>query len=272
MTVLRSRDNPRVRRWHRLVRDARLRREEGRAWLEGPHLVAEYLSRVGAPLAIIVDASRQAVPEIAALIAAGAGAGQACVLASTVFGHVADTRSPSGIAAEIAVPVTVRPGRADADRDQRIFVEGVQDPGNLGTLLRSAAAFSVREAVLGPGCADPWSPRVLRAAMGAHFALGLRETADLAQALDAFRGIRICTVPTGGTPLHSLALSGSIAWIFGGEGQGTSEALRNLADQTATIPMTGGSESINVAVAASICLYEAQRQCLAGQGPPPQNA
>lgn len=270
MTVLRARDNPRVRRWHRLVRDARLRREEGRAWLEGPHLVAEYLSRVGAPLAIIVDASRQAVPEIAALIAAGEG--PPCVLAAGVFGHVADTRAPSGIAAEIAVPVTVRPVQESADRDQRIFVEGVQDPGNLGTLLRSAAAFSVREAVLGPGCADPWSPRTLRAAMGAHFALSVRETSDLAQALDAFCGSRICTVPAGGAALHEVDLRGPTAWLFGGEGPGLSSALRSKADRTVTIPMTGGSESINVAVAASICLYEAQRQHLAGKGASTQKA
>lgn len=270
MTVLRSRDNPRVRRWHRLVRDARLRRGEGRAWLEGPHLVAEYLSRVGPPLVIIVDESRQAIPEIAALV--GAGAGQPCVLASAVFGYVADTRSPSGIAAEIAVPVALQPRTAGADWDQRIFVEGVQDPGNLDTLLRSAAAFAVREAVLGPGCADPWSPRTLRASMGAHFALVVRETTELAQALGAFDGSRICTVPSGGTPLHGLDLHGPTAWLFGGEGQGISATMRARADRVVTIPMTGGSESINVAVAASICLYEAQRQHLAGKGPSAQKA
>ena len=138
--------------------------------------------------------------------------------------------------------------------------------------MRSAAAFSVREAVLGPGCADPWSPRTLRAAMGAHFALSVRETSDLAQALDAFRGSRICTVPAGGAALHEVDLRGPTAWLFGGEGPGLSTALRSKADRTVTIPMTGGSESINVAVAASICLYEAQRQHLAGQGPPAQKA
>jgi len=265
MTVLRSRDNARIRRWHRLVRDPRFRRVEGRAWLEGAHLVSEYLTRVGAPVAVIVDESRQGVPEIAALVAAGGGA--PCVLATAVFGHVAETRSPTGIAAEIVVPVPfAAPVPATQETwNQRIFLDNVQDPGNLGSLLRSAAAFSAREAVLGPGCADPWAPRTLRAAMGAHFLLAVRECPDLALELESFEGTRVCTDPATGLALHALPLTGSIGWIFGGEGQGVSAALRALADRTVTIPMSGGSESINVAVAASICLYESQRQHLASR-------
>lgn len=263
MTILRSRDNPRVRRWHRLVRNPRFRRTEGRAWLEGAHLVSEYLTRVGAPVAIIVDESRQNVPEIAALITASGGA--PWVLATAVFDHVAETRSPTGIAAEIVVPVpvVVPVPPTQATWNQRVFLDNVQDPGNMGSLLRSAAAFSAREAVLGPGCADPWAPRTLRAAMGAHFLLSVRECPDLALELERFTGTRVCTDPSTGLDLHALPLTGSIGWIFGGEGQGVSATLRALADRTVTIPMSGGSESVNVAVAASICLYESQRQHLA---------
>lgn len=261
MTVLRSRDNTRLRRWRSLIRDSRIRRAEGRAWIEGPHLLAEYLARVASPVVVIVDETRRHDPELSRLIASAHC--ETVVLSSTLFGKLADTQSPSGIAAEIVLPVALRAPRPESD--QSIFLDRVQDPGNLGTILRSAASFSAREVVLGPGCADPWSPRVLRAGMGGHFALPVREARDLASELSAFRGTRICTVVSGGVPLPQLALAGPTAWIFGSEGGGVSDEIGRLADQKATIPLHPGSESINVAVAASICLYEARRRRLPGR-------
>ena len=126
----------------------------------------------------------------------------------------------------------------------------------MGAILRSAAAFGVGEVVVDRACADPWSPKVLRAAMGGHFKLALRQVADLAKALEDFQGTLVCTVSSGGTPLKALELPGRIGWIFGSEGRGVSPALAATAGRKVTIPMTPGSESINVAAAAAICLYE----------------
>jgi len=138
-----------------------------------------------------------------------------------------------------------------------VFLEGVQDAGNVGTILRSASAFGIRHAVLGKGCVDAWSPKVLRAGMGAHFAMEIQENADLADAIKRFGGRVNCTVARGGVALQDADLSGRIGWIFGAEGQGVSDALAARAQLKVTIPMPGGAESLNVAAAAAICFYEA---------------
>ena len=225
--MITSRDNPRVRRWARLAQDSRFRRKERRAIVEGPHLVA--LAR---PVAVF-------------------GTRDAPVLLSApVFRSIVDVQTPQSIAAEIEIPVAPPEMAAPA-----VFLEGVQDPGNVGTILRSAAAFGVRCAVLDRGCADPWSPKVLRAGMGAHFRLSIAETDDLAGMIGRFQGRVLCTVARGGTPLRGADLSGPLGWLFGAEGQGVSEALQARAAARVTIPMPGGMESINVAAAAAICLY-----------------
>lgn len=254
-TVLRSRDNPHVRRWRRLIDDRQTRRRAGRAWIEGTRLVRAYLEAHGAPVALIVSAQASAKGEVAALVAR---AGLAPIaLAASVFRSLAGTETPQGIAAEIEIPSAPTD---ESDAEPCVFLDGVQDPGNLGAILRSAAAFGVPEVVLGTGCADPWSPKVLRAAMGAHFALRLRETNALARRFAEFAGERICTVPRDGTPLHAVDLRGRHAWAFGGEARGVSEAVAQAATLRAAIPMSGSTESLNVAIAASICLYEVARQ------------
>jgi TrmH family RNA methyltransferase len=138
-------------------------------------------------------------------------------------------------------------------------MDGIQDAGNVGAILRSAAAFGIRHAVLGKGCADAWSPKVLRAGMGAHFAMALLE-GDLAGAIGRFAGKLCCTVPRGGAALTEADLSGRIGWLFGSEGQGVSNALTARADLKLSIPMPGGAESLNVAAAAAICFYELSRR------------
>jgi TrmH family RNA methyltransferase len=110
--------------------------------------------------------------------------------------------------------------------------------------------------VLDRACADAWSPKALRAAMGGQFRLALRQVADLAPDLEGFDGTTICTVSSGGIALNALELRGRLGWIFGAEGRGVSEAIAARAGLKATIPMARGTESINVAAAAAICLYE----------------
>lgn len=248
MTVLGSRDNPRVRRWRALVRDARERRKVGRAIIEGEHLVLACLN-AGWRLETLLLA-RSASGKFEQL---AKQANATTVLADAVFRSIADTEAPSGIAAEIALPA----GKAELPQAKScVLLEGIQDAGNVGTILRSAAAFGIGHAVLGPGCADAWSPKVLRAGMGAHFAIHIEEQVDLADAIARFGGKVACTLARGGTPLHAANLTGRLGWIFGSEGQGVSDAIARLATLKVTIPMPGGAESLNVAAAAAICFYE----------------
>jgi TrmH family RNA methyltransferase len=142
----------------------------------------------------------------------------------------------------------------------RIFLERVQDPGNVGAILRSAAAFGIRDVVLGRGCADAWSPKVLRAGMGAHFSLCIAEDANLADAVARFGETLVCTAPREGTPLPQAQLPSRIGWIFGAEGQGVSRELAARARIRIMIPMAGLAESLNVAAAAAVCFYEAARR------------
>ena len=164
--------------------------------------------------------------------------------------------APPGIAAEIPLPDMQRAGPS-------VFLEGIQDAGNVGAIIRSAAAFGAGTLVIDRQCADPWSPKVLRAAMGGHFAIGIRQVDDLGAAIAAFGGRIVCTVVHGGRPLRDADLSGRIAWAFGAEGAGLSTGLLARAAERVTIPMAGG-ESLNVAAAAAICLYEAFSRPAAG--------
>jgi TrmH family RNA methyltransferase len=252
---LRSRDNLRVRRWHALAHDARRRREEGGALIEGAHLLASYLDSGARPKAVLVSQSGLTRPEIAAL---AQRAGPAPVtLPDALFRWIADAVTPSGLAAEIELPAAM----PDLSRATHVvFLDGIQDAGNVGAILRSAAAFGVDTAVLGRGCADPWSPKVLRAAMGGHFALRVSEVPDLTQALAAFGGKRVCTVAAGGEAPAAVDLTGRLGWIFGAEGQGVSLAAASMASHRVGIALAPGVESLNVAAAAAILLYERARQ------------
>ncbi|HZD19975.1 MAG TPA: RNA methyltransferase [Burkholderiales bacterium] len=246
--IIRSRDNARVKRWAKLARDARLRRAERRVMIEGPHLLAAALDARVTPVALLATEAALADAEIAALLRRARL--EPAVLSPGAFAAIAEARTPRGIAAEIALPEQRRDGPA-------VFLEGVQDAGNVGAIIRSAAAFGVGEVVLDRHCADAWSPKVLRAGQGGHFALGLRQADDFAAALASFRGRLICTVARGGRSLREIELAGRLGWAFGGEGSGLSSATLAGASDKVTIPMSPGAESLNVAASAAICLYEA---------------
>jgi TrmH family RNA methyltransferase len=254
MTVLASKSNPKVQRWAKLARHARLRRDEGRALVEGPHLVAELLAAGIKPVAMLVSEAGLANREIAGLLKGF----EPIVLSDSAFGSVVDAQTPPGIAAEIEIPAA-KSGTGDT-----VFLEGIQDPSNVGAILRSAAAFGVGRAVLDRDCADPWSPKTLRAGMGAHFRLGIQQVRSLEDHLTAFAGTLICTVPRGGVPLGKARFEHPLGWILGGEGQGISAGAERHAKVKITIPMAPGVESLNVAAAAAICLYSTFNTSAAG--------
>ena len=254
MSALRSRANARVRRWHALAHDGRARRGERRTLLEGVHLLTAYLASGSRPVSILVSETGQGDAEVAALLRQ-AGA-ETTVLADSLFRWVVDVATPAGVAAEIEIPEPA----GDAAQGDCVFLEGIQDAGNVGAILRSAAAFGVRDAVLGGGCADAWSPKVLRAAMGAHFSLRIRRVGDLAAVVAAFSGATVCAAAHGGRPLQEIDLGERVGWILGAEGQGVSASLAATAAQCTTIGLAPGTESLNVAAAAAILFYERARR------------
>lgn len=241
MTTLRSRDNPKVKRWARLARDGRYRRKEGRAMIEGPHLVAAALQQKIEIVALLVVEDELANPEIRAL-----AGNSPTLLSKSLFRSIVDAENPPGIAAEIRISAGIPDEMADS-----VFLEGVQDAGNVGAIIRSAAAFGIKTVYLDKNCADPWSPKVLRAAMGGHFELAIVEG-------NPPEGKRlICTVVKGGTSLKEADLADPLCWVFGSEGKGVSQEMQRQAAVRVTIPTEPGTESLNVAAAAAICLYEA---------------
>jgi TrmH family RNA methyltransferase len=250
VSVLRSRDNPRLKRWARLARDAALRKKEGRTIVEGPHLLAALLGAGLQPVSVLATEKGLGRAEIRELLERTRL--EPIVLTEALFRSIADADNPPGVAAEIAIPqLKARPGTPT------MFLEGIQDPGNVGTILRSAAAFGAGEVVLDRACADPWSPKVLRAGMGGHFQICIRSVAAFEDELKRFQGKLVCAVPKDGTPLPDADLAGRLGWLFGAEGQGVSAAAARHAALRVTIPMAAGAESLNVAAAAAICLYTA---------------
>src|SRR2546423_3879058 len=257
VTVRGSRETPRVRRWAKLVRDARFRKSERRIVVEGPHLVGAAIARGLKPFAVLVSEEGSKHPEIRRLVAeAGAAAVQ---VSDAVLKAIVESEAPQGIAAELELPESPasRPGSA-------VFLEGIQDAGNVGAIARSAAAFGIGDLVLDAGCADAWSAKTLRAGAGAHFMLRIRQVASLGDALEAFGGKLVCTLPRGGVALQDAELSGELGWIFGSEGQGVSGSLQRRAALKLHIPTAPGTESLNVAAAAAVCLYAAASRPGAG--------
>jgi TrmH family RNA methyltransferase len=253
MTVLRSRGNPRVRHWSKLTRDGRYRKEKRRALREGPHLLAALLDSGRRPLALLATESALRDREMSSL--AGRAGLPATLLSESVFRAIVDAQTPPGIAAEIEIPR----GRPDSAASC-IFLEGVQDAGNVGTIIRSAAAFGLGSVVADRACADPWSPKVLRAGMGGHFALQIDVASSLQAELERFQGRVVCAVPKAGEDLAKADLSGRLGWLFGSEGKGVTTALQQKAALKLTIATAAGTESLNVAAAAAICLFEAFRR------------
>jgi len=256
MKLIESRANPFYKQLKRLAESGRERRKRGRTLLDGVHLVAAYEAVYGPVETLVVGASALAGGEIADFLSGRAPT----VLADSLLRDLGLVDTPSGLLAVVGIPVATV--AVDREKDA-ILLDAVQDPGNVGTILRTAAAAGVGQALLGPGCAAAWSPKVLRAGQGAHFALAIHEDADLGAFMADFRGTTVVTALHDAIPLWEARWDGPLAWIFGAEGQGVSRLLTDAARLRVRIPMPGTVESLNVAAAAAVCLFEALRRKLA---------
>ena len=255
MKSIASRDNPGFKALRSLAQDHRLQRDSGRTVIEGPHLLTACLDHGGVPELLAVSESAVDKPEVAALLARAA-ASETIVLRDVLFREISELATPVGILARIAIPHEP----ATFPVGDCLLLDAVQDAGNVGALLRTAAAAGVRDVLLGTGCAGAWTPRVLRAAQGAHFGLQIREQVDLASFLRHYTGASIATVAHAGAELYALDFAQPTAWLFGNEGGGLAPELIASAKRCATIPLAAGSESLNVAAAAAVCLFEMRRQ------------
>jgi RNA methyltransferase, TrmH family len=258
MQRVESRHNERLREVARLIASSRDRRKSGRCVLEGAHLIDVYCDRIGAPETLVVVDDTLARDEVAQLVAR-VPPSRTIVVSRSLFAEIATLPADIGVLAVVATPHTALPRPARFC----LLLEDVQDPGNVGAMIRTAAAAGVEQVLLSRHCAFAWSPKVLRAGQGAHFLTTLVEDVDLAAWIATFHaagGRVVATVVSGATPLHAADLRGRIAIAIGGEGSGLSESLLALADQRITIPMAAGSESLNVGAAAAVVLFEAAHQ------------
>ncbi|MBP8081107.1 MAG: RNA methyltransferase [Arenimonas sp.] len=256
MKLIQSRDNPFYKGLKRLAESGRERRKTGRTLLDGLHLVEAYEKACGPVETLIVAESALAGGEIAAYVEGR----ETILLADALLRDLGLVDTPSGLLAVAAMPAATV--AVDREKDA-ILLDGVQDPGNVGAILRTAAAAGVGQALLSPGCAAAWSPKVLRAGQGAHFALAIHEDADLGAFMADYRGTTAVTCLDDATPLYDACWDGPLAWVFGAEGQGVRGELLAAARLRIRIPMPGAVESLNVAVAAAVCLFEALRRKMA---------
>ncbi len=253
--MIRSRENPAFRRLKGIFRGGRESREHGLAVIEGAHLVEASLSAGVVPEMLALSETGCDRAEMAAL-SERSRCREKLVFADPLFRDLSDLFAPAGILAVIRIPAP--PEGPSGDRC--VMLDGVQDPGNAGSILRSAAAAGIPEIWFGRGCVAAWSPRVLRSAQGAHFRLRIGENADLAEMTGRFPGRLAATVARGGAPPWEHDLRGNVAWLFGSEGAGLSPALSETAGIRVTLPMAEGTESLNVAATAAICFFESIRQ------------
>lgn len=235
---------------------SRQRRKTGKALLDGTHLLAAHIENGGLPLYLIATESGLDNREVAALLKK-CGDVPVVKLDDALFAELSELKSPSGILALIAEP---KPLLAPELSRFCVLLEDLQDPGNLGSILRSAAAAGCDTVFLSNACADVWSPKVLRAGMGGHFLLNIHEHADLFKIAAVFDGALYATALDANNTLFDSQLQGNIGFAFGNEGAGLSPELLDEVRHKIKIPMPGKVESLNAAAAAAVCLFEAVRQ------------
>ncbi|MCD2513815.1 TrmH family RNA methyltransferase [Comamonas endophytica] len=246
VTPIHSRDNAFVKELRRLSQDSTAYRKQGRVWLEGDHLCRAALARGLRPrIAVFAESFWPQVPAEWAH-----AADKVVVLADALFADVSGLESP----ARMGYLLEWQPGFEPQPGQATVVLDRVQDAGNVGSILRSAAAFGFTQVVALKGTAALWSQKVLRAGMGAHFGLHLVEGAE-ASALEALQVPLIVTSSHQGKLIQHTDLPWPCAWAMGHEGQGVGPAVEALAALQVRIGQPGGEESLNVAAAAAICLH-----------------
>jgi TrmH family RNA methyltransferase len=248
-----SRDNPLLARIRKHLRDPLAYRRLGEVWIEGDHLCEAHAASGQSALHSVISEDAWSTP----LKQLAFKAQSVTVIPAVRMTELSALESPPpiGFLIDWSASTDWLPA------EPTVVLDRLQDAGNVGTVLRSAAAFGVRQVIAIKGTAGLWSAKVLRAGMGAHFGLRLIESVE-ASDLQALGIPLLATSSHASKALGSFDLPWPCAWVFGHEGEGVSSALQSLCTQTLRIPQPGGEESLNVASAAAVCLYESARQRL----------
>jgi TrmH family RNA methyltransferase len=275
---IQSRDNAQYKQLRQWASSAQARRKSGMTLLDGVHLCEAWLQHRGVPDLCVVAESALSHPEVAALVAqcesnansnaksnsntnSTAGVAECVLLPDALFTPLGQVEHGVGILFAVKVPDAAVSGHASPSlQSAALLLDSVQDPGNLGTILRTAAAAGIQQIYCGPGTAAVWSPKVLRAGMGAHFVLEIYEDVDLVQLIRQASVPVYATEPDAPKTIYTADLRAPSAWLFGHEGQGVSEQLLALATERLSIPQSAQVESLNVAASVAICLFEQCRQ------------
>lgn len=257
-----SSNNPYIKEYRRLAGSRKQRRSAGRLALEGPHLIAEALAAGLHPELLFV--TRRFLEEGGEDICSALPEQCRCYLLSpALFARLADTETPQEIAAIFPFQEPDLNAPFSGALSLVIILDRLQDPGNLGTIIRTAAAAGVDALFYGPGCVDPYSPKALRSSAGALFHLPPVQTAEPLQLLKRLQGCGMAVVaaqPRGGRNFWEIDYRRDTAVLIGSESRGLSPELVAAADTPVYIPQISFSDSLNAAIAAAVIIYEALRQ------------
>lgn len=255
MDIITSTQNKRIKYAKTLQTKARLRRSEMKIILEGNRLIHDALQRGANPEYVLYTPENADYDIIATL------QNRRCELIAVsdeVLKHVSDTQQAQGILGIFYIPKPPLP-----KEPQRVLImDNLREPGNMGTILRTAAASGVDIVVLSPGCVDPYNPKVLRAGMGAHYRVPIVE-ATWDEIQHFCEGINIyATIADTETSYSDVDWTQAWAFIVGNEAHGISKQAHHIAQTNIAIPMSSDTESLNAAIASAVILFEAQRQRL----------
>lgn len=255
-----STNNPQYKQFVKLSTQSKVRRRTGQSVLHGIHLCQAYLDRAQIPLSLVYSAGAEANPEVQAILQRCRDLG---VPELNMPGHteraVSGVDSGVGLAFIVSVP---QPESPQVLVSTALLLDTVQDPANVGALIRTAAAAGVQSVYLSEGCASAWSPRALRAGMGGQLAVDIYESRDLTALISQAQVPVYVTSLDASQSVYEANLAGPGAWLFGNEGTGVSSELLSLGAQAVIIPQSDSVESLNVAAAAAVCLFEQRRQQL----------
>jgi RNA methyltransferase, TrmH family len=250
-----SRDNPIFKQLKKLADSARERRTEGKTLLDGVHLIETYLTVFGEPALIIIPegkSSLEATNLMQTLVDVNT-----IMLPTLMFAELTPVANSTGILALVKTPKIQLPSTIEF----ALMLEDIQDPGNLGSMLRTALGAGVQAVYLSKACTDAWSPKALRGGQGAQFYLPIVEGADLTTEIQNFAGNTYATTMHGES-LYAHDLTAPSAFIIGNEGAGLSSKILSAANQQISIPMNNNLESLNAGAAAAVCLFERARQVI----------
>lgn len=251
---LESKDNAKIKHLRGLIELNSARKKHQQTVLEGTHLCLAWLQQQKKIFSLFTTEQALENSELQQVFELHQG--HIFVISEVLYKDLSTLGTTLPCLAIIDLPQN--PAQIDFTQDT-LILENVQDPGNVGTLLRSAAAANIKQIICTQGSASLWSPRVLRAGMGAHFSLVCFENIQLKDILPQFKIPVFVTSSHRSTSLYSKDLTQACVWILGNEGQGASNYALEHAEAVA-IPQPGGQESLNVAIAGSICFFEMVRQ------------